>query len=176
MAQSLSLLRTTTDREALAETLALLAYLQYRKGELRQARLSAQESLELNQALNNPLGIAYGKIILSYIHLDQGENEQAYTLSKESLAICQDILGDPHATADSLITLSRAAEKTGRYSQAKRWAQEGLEISRATNDRWGAGQTLRQLGLIHFQLGETREAVDLLSRAYPSLERLAIAR
>jgi tetratricopeptide (TPR) repeat protein len=165
MQRGLAMLRSTTDRVALADSLTLFAYLQYRTGALQEASRSAQESLELNRALDNSIGIAYSLIILSHIHLERGENEQAYASSNESLAICRDLLGDPHGTADSLIPLSRAAEKTGRYSQAKRWAQEGLEISRATNDRWGAGQTLRQLGLIHIELGEAQEAAELLSQS-----------
>ena len=165
MHRSLALLRSTTDRVALADTLMLLAYLQYRQGELQQASQSALESLDLNRALDLPLGTAYCLIILSYIHLAQGENEQAYVLSNESLAICRDLLGDPHGTVDSLITLSTAAVQLGKYDQAERWVQEALEISQATNDRWSAGQNLRQLGLIHFELGEAQAAVDSLTQS-----------
>jgi tetratricopeptide (TPR) repeat protein len=126
---------------------------------------SALESLDLNRDLDAPVGIAYCLIMLSYIHLALGDYEQAYSLSSESLAICRDLLGDPHGTADSLITLSRAARQMGQFDQAGRWAQEGLEISRETNDRWSEGQTLRQLGWIHFELGEAREAADLLRQS-----------
>jgi tetratricopeptide (TPR) repeat protein len=162
---SLTLLRSQADRAALADTLMLQAYLQYRMGELQQASESGLESLDLNRALDIPLGTAYCLIILSYVRLGQGEYEQAYALSYESMAICRDRLGDPHGTIDSLITLNTAAKKLGKYEQAKRWAQEALEISQALNDRWGAGQNLRQLGLIHFELGEAQEAGDLLRQA-----------
>lgn len=163
--QSLTLLRSMADRAALADTLMLLAYLQYRLGELQQASQSGLESLELNRALDIPLGTAYCLIILSYVRLGQGEYEQAYALSYESIAICRDRLGDPHGMIDSLITLSTAAKQLGKYDQAERWAQEALEISLSLNDRWGAGQNLRQLGLIHLELGEAKEAGDLLRQA-----------
>jgi len=134
MQRGLALLRSTTERVALADALMLLAYLQYRRGELQQASQSALESLDLNRTLDIPLGIAYCLIILSYVHLAQGEYEQAYTLSYESMAICRDHLGDPHGTVDSLITLSTAAKQLGKHDRAERWAQEALEISQATND------------------------------------------
>jgi predicted ATPase/transcriptional regulator with XRE-family HTH domain len=165
MQSSLDLLRSTTDTTALSDALTLLAYLQYRQGELQLASQSALESLDLSRALDNSFGIAYGLIILSYIRLEQGEYEQAYTLSNESLAICRDLLGDLHGTADSLITLSRAAKQMGQYREAERWANEGLEISKATNDPWGAGQTLRQLGMIRLALGDTAHAEALLRQS-----------
>jgi hypothetical protein len=54
---------------------------------------------------------------------------------EESLSTARDLMGDPHGTADSLITLSRAAMKLGRLTR-RTLGTGGLEISRATNDRW----------------------------------------
>jgi predicted ATPase/transcriptional regulator with XRE-family HTH domain len=163
--KSLDLLRSSGDRTALAIVLTHFAYLEYRLGEWQLARRSAMESLDFFRALDHPVGIAYGLIMLSYIHQAQAEYEQAYALSSESLSICRDRLGDPHGTADSLITLSSAAKGMGDFVQAGRWAQEGLEICQATRDRWGTGQTLWQLAMIRFELGQAREAVDLLRQS-----------
>ena len=163
--QSLALLRSGTDGTALADTLAYLGYMQYRLGEFQKATQHTHESLALNRALANQVGIVSCLVILSFICLAQGMYEQAYELSSESLAICRDILGDPHGTADSLITLSAAASHLGNYDQAKRWAQESLQISRTVNDRCGIALALRQLGLISLDLGETVRAEALIRQS-----------
>jgi tetratricopeptide (TPR) repeat protein len=163
--QSLSMLRSLVDVSALANTLTLFAYTKYRLGEFKDASMYAQESLALNRSLNNQVGIAYCFINLSYIYLAEEAYERAYTLSLESLAICRDILGDPHGTEDSLITLSTAAAHLGRYVEAKRWAEQGLQISQTLNDRWGIGQTLRELGLISYRLGEVEQAETLIRQS-----------
>lgn len=163
--QSLALLRSGTDRAALAVTLNSLGYLKCRLGEFQEASQYAQESLALNRALGNQVGIVSCLVTLSYIYLAQEAYEQAYGLSSESLAICRDVLGDPHGTADSLITLSAAASFLGQYAQAKRWAEESLQISKTLNDCWGIGQTLRRLGLISLELGETGRAEALIRQS-----------
>ena len=163
--QSLSILRSLGDVSALANTLTLFAYTKYRLGEFKDARLYAQESLALNRSLNNQVGIAYCFINLSYICLAEEAYERAYELSRESLAICRDILSDPHGTADSLITLSTAATRLGRYEEAKRWAEQGLQISQTLNDRWGIGQAFRELSLIRYRLGEAEQAEALIRQS-----------
>lgn len=159
--QSLVLLRSCNDRAALADTLIYLAYTKCRLGALTEGNQFAQESLALNRELGSQLGIVHSLIILSFIYLTQGAYEQAYAVSSEGLAICRDALGDPHGTADNLIGLSAAARRLGRYVQARGWAEEGLKISKALNDRWGVAQMLRQLGLISLHLGEFSHAEEL---------------
>jgi tetratricopeptide (TPR) repeat protein len=159
------MLRSLGDDSALANTLTLFAYTKYRLGEFKDASMYAQESLALNRSISNQVGIAYCFINLSYIYLAEEAYDRAYELSRESLAICRDILGDPHGTADSLITLSTAAAHLGRYDEAKRWAEQGLQISQTLNDRWGIGQTLRELGLISYRLGEAEHAEVLIRQS-----------
>jgi predicted ATPase/DNA-binding XRE family transcriptional regulator len=163
--QSVAVLRSNTDRVAFAEALTYLAYMKYRMSAFVESRQYAQESLDINRALDNQLGIVFCLVILSYIHLAESDYEQAYTLSSESLAICRAVLGDPHGTADCLITLTAAARRLGRHAQARQWAEEGLEISKALNDRWGMAQTLRQLGILCLELGETEQAENLLRQS-----------
>jgi tetratricopeptide (TPR) repeat protein len=160
--QSLALLRKSTDDHALAETLAYLANLKCRQGDFVQSRQFALESLELNRALDTQLGIMYCLNTLSDIHLAQGAYRQAYELSSESLAICRELMGDPHGMTECLIALSAAARNLGQHAKAKRWARESLQISKTLHDRWGTAQILRQLGLINLELGETRRAEILI--------------
>lgn len=163
--QSLTLLRSLDDPSSLANTLILFSYTKYRLGEFEDASQYAQESLALNRVQNNQVGIAYGFIILSYVSLAEEAYERAYELSLESLAICRDILVDPHGMADSLIPLSTAATHLGRYAEAKRWAEESLQISQSLHDRWGIGQSLRELGQISFSLGEADQAEALIRQS-----------
>lgn len=163
--QSLALLRARSDRAALADTLAVLAYMHSRLGEFAEAREFAEESLGLNRAVGNQIGKAFCLRTLANNCLALGAYEEAYTFSNESLSICRELLGDPHGTAICLTTLSSAARHLGRYDEARRWAEEGVRVSKTINDRWCLGQTLRQLGLVYLELGEIRQAEELIRQS-----------
>ena len=165
LGQSLTLLRALTDQAALAHTLAVLGYMKTRLGEFQEARGHAEESLSIYRALGNQDRMLYCLVTLSYIHMSQREYEKAYELSNEGLAISRDILGDPLATEHCLLSLSSAASHLGQYAEAKRWAEESLQISKAINHRPGIGETLKLLGMIAHKLGQTNHAVTLLRQS-----------
>ncbi len=159
---SLTLLRAHEDRAALAHTLAVLGYMKTRLGEFEEARKHTEESLALYRALGDHDRMLYCLVTLSYIHLSQGAYQKAYQLSSEGLAISREILGDPLATEHCLLSLSAAASYLGRHTEARRWAEESLQISKVLNHRSGIGETLKSLGLISHKLGETERAEALL--------------
>jgi tetratricopeptide (TPR) repeat protein len=64
-----------------------------------------------------------------------------------------------------LLSLSAAASYLGRDAESKRWAEEGLQISKALNHRSGIGDVLRSLGRISQKLGETERARALLQQS-----------
>jgi predicted ATPase len=163
--ESLALLHASSDHTRLAETLGVLGFMKYRLGEFVKARQFTEESLELVRAQGNQFGIMFCLVTLAYICLEQEAYEDAYAFSNESLAICRDILGDPHGVAVSLTVLSLAASRLGRYAEAKRCAEESLQIARSVNDIWGIGIILRQLGLIHLELGDIERAMALIQRS-----------
>jgi predicted ATPase/DNA-binding XRE family transcriptional regulator len=160
--RSLALLRPSSDHAALADTLAVLAYMHSRLGEFAEARQFAEESLGLNQAVGNQIGKAFCLRTLANNCLALGAYEEAYAFSNESLSICRDLLGDPHGTAICLTTLSAAARHLGKYDEARQWAEEGVRVSKALKDRWCLAQTLRQLGLVYLELGELGQAEELI--------------
>jgi predicted ATPase/transcriptional regulator with XRE-family HTH domain len=170
--QSLKLLRARTDRAALANTLSVLGFMKTRLGEFQEARQHAEESLALNRALGNHGEMVYCIITLSYIYLAQRAYETAHKLSSEGLAICRDVVGDPLAMEYCLLSLSAAASSLGQPAEAKQWAEESLEISRALNDRCSIGQILRRLGLISLELGEIERAEALLRQSVSQLREI----
>lgn len=163
--RSLTLLRFSNAPIALMEPLYCLGYMKYRLGEYLEAKEYTEECLTFTRALGKQWEMAHCLILLSYIYAAQGAHEQAHKLPSEGLAICRDILGDPHAMADCLITLSAAASHLGRYSKAKRWAEEGLALSQKLNDHPGMAQTFRQLGLINLELRDISNAEALLRQS-----------
>ena len=160
--QSLTLLRGNPDRSALAYTLTVLGYMKTRLGEYQEARQYTEESLALNRALGDHDTMVYCLVTLSYIHISQGDYKKAYKLSSEGLAISRDLLGDPLATEHCLLSLSAAASYLGQDEEARRWAYESLEISKALKHRSGIAYALKWLGLISHRLGETERAEALL--------------
>jgi tetratricopeptide (TPR) repeat protein len=163
--QSLTFLRGSPDQDALAHTLAVLGYMKTRLGEFQEAREHAEESLALYRALGDHDRMLYCLVTLSYIHLSQGAYQKAYQLSSEGLALSRDVLGDPLATEHCLLSLSAAASHLGQYEEAKRWAEESLDISQALNHRSGIGDSLKLLGRIHHKLGDTKRAEALVRQS-----------
>ena len=163
--QSLTLLRGSADRSALAYTLTVLGYMKTRLGEYQEARQYTEESLALNRALGDHDTMVYCLVTLSYIHISQGDYKKAYKLSSEGLAISRDLLGDPLATEHCLLSLSAAASYLGQDEEARRWAYESLEISKALKHRSGIAYALKWLGLISHKLGETERAEALLRQS-----------
>lgn len=160
--QSLTFLRANQDRSALAFTLTVLGYMKTRLGEYQEAKDYIEESLALNRALDDHDTMVYGLVTLSYIHIALGDYQKAYELSREGLTISRDRLGDPLATEHCLLSLSAAASRLDQDEEARRWAQESLEISKALQHRSGIAYALKWLGLITHKLGETERSQDLL--------------
>ena len=160
--QSLTLLRGSQDQSALAYALTVLGYMKTRLGEYQEARQYTEEILALNRALGDHDTMVYCLVTLSYIHISQGDYEKAYELSSEGLGISHDILGEPLATEHCLLSLSAAASYLGQDEEAKRWASESLEISKALKHRSGIAYALKWLGRISHKLGETERAKALL--------------
>ena len=170
--QSLTLLRPSRDRSALAHTLAVLGYMKIRQGEFQEAREHAEESLAIYRALGDHDRMLYCLVTLSYIHMSQGEYEKAYQLSNEGLAISREILGDPLAMEHCLLSLSAAASYLGDYAPARQWAEEGLQLSKALKHRSGTGEALKWLGLIRYKLGETKRAKALLRQSISQFKEI----
>jgi predicted ATPase/transcriptional regulator with XRE-family HTH domain len=163
--QSLTLLRASEDRAALAHTLAVLGYMKIRLGEFQDAREHTEESLALYRALGEHERMLYCLVTLSYIHISQGAYQKAYQLADEGWTISRDILGDPLAMEHCLLSLSAASSYLGQYAEAKRWAEQGLQISKALNHRSGIGEALKWLGLISHKMGDTEHAEALLRQS-----------
>jgi predicted ATPase/DNA-binding XRE family transcriptional regulator len=162
---SLTLIRACTDQARLAETLAILGFEKYWLGAFEEATQYSQESLSLNRALEKPFWTVFCLVTLAYISLAQEAYEEAYSFAQDSLALCRDFLGEPHGTAVSLIVLSAIANRLGQYAEAKRWAQEGLQISKTIRDRWGMALNLRRLGVANLESGEVERAGTLLRQS-----------
>ena len=163
--QSQSLLRASTDQAALAYALLVQGYMQSRLGELPEARQLTEESLAIYRALGNQDELVYCLVTLAFIHLSQGDYQQAYQLSSEGLAICNDTLGDPLAQEHCLLSLGASASHLGRHTEAKRWVEESLQISKALKHRSGIGEALKWLGQISRQLGEDDRSEVLLRQS-----------
>jgi tetratricopeptide (TPR) repeat protein len=64
-----------------------------------------------------------------------------------------------------LLSLSAASTYLGQYAEARRWAEEGLQISKALHHRSGIGEALKWLGLISDELGDAERAESLLQQS-----------
>ena len=102
--------------------------------------------------------------------LRQGLHPQAKGLLERSLALLRPLveggsLAARDALSNTLAFLGIVTAALGDYEAGNRFLNEGLDIKRANEDRWGIAVCLRQLGLLAYYQGSQDEAYRLLSEA-----------
>jgi predicted ATPase len=83
---------------------------------------------------------------------------------REALAIAEELSDDP-ARAILLHRLAVAMQIKGDHSEGRRLAQQSLDLHRQHGSGSGEAQALRALGEFALETGDSRTAVELLSRS-----------
>jgi predicted ATPase/transcriptional regulator with XRE-family HTH domain len=100
----------------------------------------------------------------------QGLHWQAKDLLVRSLALLRSMVqggtsGAREALSNTLAFFGIVTAALGDYEYGNHFLNEGLEIKRAKEDRWGIAFCLRQLGLLAYYQGAYDKAYHLLSEA-----------
>ena len=134
-----------------------LAVLYDDRGELIQADLLYNESMEIDKRLNNKHGVATSMHQLGLVAHRQGKTVEARKLYTDSLDILRE-LNDQHGIALRLHQLAILKEDEDELDEASKLHSESLAISRSLNDQHGIGRSLHHLAILAHARNQLPEA------------------
>ena len=140
-----------------AQALSAAARLAWRQGDHVQARTFYEESMTIQRALGNQLGVAYALNNLGLVARERGEYATARALTEESLEVRRKV-GDGLGVAHALNNLGLIAREQGEYATARALTEESLAIQQQMGDKLGMAYAFNNLGLVAAAEGEYAQA------------------
>lgn len=140
-------------------TLSDLGYAHTVLGNLEEARVCFERSLELSSSLGDPAGEAAALNNIGAICERQGWYEEAQIYYERSLAIRQ-VLGVREDIADTLNNIAGVLYWQERYDEALNNFQRVLDMYRVQGNRRGQAQTLLNVGTVYESLSADIEALQ----------------
>lgn len=156
--------RESKDQAKMAETLANLSLVRFRRGEYVAAAECASESLETYHSLGNRLREAAVQDHLSLIHWQQARLEQAIACSHRALTIYRS-LADQQGQARCLDHTAIFLDHLGRYRDAIGARRKALAIYSGIGDPYGQRMALNNMGHLQVLLGQLDTALECFQQA-----------
>ncbi len=162
--------RATGDAAQVADALAVLGGIHFRRSELDPAAAALREALELQRAARGDVHtrVAQAAHDLGVVVLQQGDAKAAAALFGDALALRRQLLGDEHPdVADSQFNLGIALRRLGEDARADHLVEEAIAMQRRL---LGDAHPLVASGLnsqaLHaFQQGDAAGAIGRLGEA-----------
>lgn len=129
-----------------------------------EARLLAEQALQLARQNERPRSISSALYILSFTKSNAGEYEQARQHLEESLAVARQ-LDMPRLLIAPLNALADIDCYVGDYPSAIEIYGECLQISRQLGDRFNEAMQYNNMGTVHHYLKEYPRADELYQRS-----------
>ena len=125
--------RAARDEAQVAQALAVLGGIHFRRSELDQAATTLREALALQQALHGEAHTATAQAThdLGVIVLQQGDAKTAAALFEQALATRRTLLGEEHPDlADSAFNLGLALRRLGEQERATTLIDDAIAMQR----------------------------------------------
>jgi predicted ATPase/DNA-binding XRE family transcriptional regulator len=155
--EAIALLRKHRAYPSLAEVLWYHAFACWFSGSFPEGLQSAQEGIELNEKLGHQWQLGIIWLIRGGILHDMGAYDEADAQLARAVALCRQS-GDPRTISVSISLFCRNRQAMNQHDGLKEILHEGLQLSIATEDRYGIGMALEQLGLAALAKGDSQEA------------------
>lgn len=150
-----------------ARAMYMVAKIQYRLGQVQEARQMLEASLALGRATMSQRNLIGPLNVLADVFCHLGDYGQARKLFEEGLELSRS-LGDQYNTALLLNNLGTLDHTLARYESAATLYQQSREICHAIGDRVGEAMALSNLGEAIGMLGDytracqaTRQALEI---------------
>ncbi|MCK4316143.1 MAG: tetratricopeptide repeat protein, partial [Anaerolineae bacterium] len=133
-------------------------------GRLEEAAQVYEESIKLEESLQDDRGVVAGKIQLATVRMLQeryAEALAAYEAAKQTFAE----LGEPQSVATIWHQIGMVHEKAGNYEAAEEAYREALALRVKHQYRADEASTLLQLGNLYDKMDRLEEAVTFLRQA-----------
>lgn len=128
LSQALALSRELGDRAGEGIVLSSLGTAYAQRGDFTQALDCLEKSLALSRLTGDRRGDGYTLHSIASIHRRLGDAARAYDLYHESLA-ARRAVGDRHGEHQTLSQLARLEADRGRLDEARRYAEQSLDIA-----------------------------------------------
>jgi tetratricopeptide (TPR) repeat protein len=149
-----------------------LAQIHLRQGQYERAMSLFQQSLDIQQQLQDLHGKAASLHAMAQIHRMQGQYERAMSLFQQSLDIQQQ-LQDLHGKAASLHAMAQIHRMQGQYERAMSLFQQSLDIQQQLQDLQGVTASLSAIADLHMGTQHWMEARKLLQEALAICQQLS---
>lgn len=128
--QALALSRSAGDRGGEGIVLGNLGAVYAKRGDFKRAFDYLDQSLQITRAAGDRTGSAYTLHSMASIARRLGDDAKAFDLYTESLALRRAV-GDRHGEHQTLSQLARLEADRGRLDEARRYAEQSLDIVEA---------------------------------------------
>jgi len=142
-------------------------------GNLETARKYHQESLKLNQDLENKEGVFRAYNNLGLVFWSEGNLDKATEYYMKSLQICEE-LGDENGISRVLNNLANISASRGELDLSLEYHQRSLAIKETIGAKQDIAQSLINMGVIYRLKGSFDKARDYYNRSLVIQEDLSI--
>ena len=163
----------STDRSyARGKALFGAGFLLWKQGELNDAGRYAQESLAIFREKQDALWIGYAEFELAIVRLAQGRTSESRPLLLDSLRIFRETKAT-WGEGSTLAFLALDAELRGEHEEARRYAQDGVQLYEDLHDALYGSLALSSFVAPHAETGRygEEEARTLLMKLRALLQR-----
>ncbi|NET04844.1 MAG: tetratricopeptide repeat protein [Symploca sp. SIO2B6] len=147
-----------------AITLHNIADLKAQQGELEEAMALYQQSLQIQESINDVGGKATTLHNIAQLKAQQGELEEALALYQQSLQI-EESINDVRGKATTLHNIANLKAQQGELEDALTLYQQSLQIEESINNVRGKAATVHAIAGIKAQQGELEEALALYQQS-----------
>ena len=170
--RALPLARQLDDRRAEAMALWNQMLVEYiGNNNPAQAVVYGEQALAIARQAGQSEDLAYILHDLARVYDNLGRSAAAWDVLLESQALWREI-GDLTMLSDSLGTQTQKLYVQGDFQSAIQAAEEGLRLSRRTNNLWGQAFHLNNLGPLYLERGDIDQSLQALEQT-PSLAEQA---
>ena len=171
---SLKIRQEIGDKEGEGATLNNLSTIAQNKGNYKLALQYSEQDLKICREIGYKRGEGTALNNISQIYKVKGDYATALRFLQDSLKIQQEI-GDKQGEGTTLNNLAATVHAQGNYTTALRYFQESLKIQQEIGDVAGMCRTLFNIGYIHWQNEEKKEAFAKWVAAYQIAKKIGLA-
>jgi predicted ATPase/class 3 adenylate cyclase/Tfp pilus assembly protein PilF len=164
LGDALPLFRRAGREREVAFTLAELAFIAIRQGELETAAELSEQAVEVARRLGDPRAISAALLTLAETRSAQGRHHWAIKHDEEALALRRE-LGDPLLVTDAVHNLGWVAFLAGDLERAREAFEEALALARELADTLHSAEALKMLGELDLFAGDADAAEERIGES-----------
>jgi tetratricopeptide (TPR) repeat protein/predicted amidohydrolase len=156
-----------------AKLLSNAGIIHWYRGDIEPALECHEESLRINEELDDKDGISGALNNLGLVYWTKGDLDRASQFYKKSLVICEE-MKDEHATSRILNNLANVTSSMGNLDKALEYHQQSLAIKEKFASKQEIAISLINVGVIFRLKGDLDQATEYYNKSLAIQEHLSI--